>query len=313
MNDANETRGEAPMSHDPKRLSRLEAWCVARLSAGDVPSWLRGWANARVARSPAARSAYDALVVAEQVAAQRDVTLGQKSQIEAALFAALPAESARTDGRWGVLLSSGVAAAAVVAFFVATPSTPSPSTPSPTASLPADDVLVARAASTGTLGVTVRCLDRAETPAVTGRVAAGPGQPSKTLRCAGDGLMGFAFTNTTSEKVHALVVGLTEDDQLRWYAPFTPGGASVVVPPGAADRLLPTVADLRPMAKEERVVLRAIFSSVPLRADVVEAIVKQDRERGLSPSRVDRLALPATQQARVELEILPLHEDPGSP
>lgn len=276
---------------DEQSWNLLDRLSVAGAASGAWPRPVLNWMRARVARSPELRRGYDALVRAEHEASGSSVSGAQAASIESALFGELdrPTETSRFSAlKWGLPV---LGAAAVAAIFIATPSV-----------TPVDE-LSPRSGAGGALGITVRCLERGDTIGVVGEVSAGPGQPSRTLRCPGDGLLGFAFTNTTDHDVHAFVVGVNADDEVRWYAPFTPQSESVKVSSGSADELLATVADLAPMANDERVVLRAVFFPDVARGSTLEAVIEQAKERRLSPSRLERLPLSGTVEARVELVV----------
>lgn len=275
-------------------LARRERWALA-VAGRDRPGLASRWARRTLQASPRGRAAYDALARAEQVASGRDVTRTQSAHLEASLFAALDGEGQASGGRGGATGRLAVAGAAVcaVAFLVWSP--------------PAGDdlgELSVRGLGDGTLGVTVRCLARGAPPEIVGQVAAGPRRSSGALSCAADGLLSFSFTNTTDDDLFVMIVGVSEDDQLRWYAPFSADGSSARLPAGNVDVPMPVAADLAPMPSGERVTLRALFSRRAVRASTVGALVDQARARRLSPSRIDRLPLDGTLEARVELRVL---------
>ncbi len=275
---------------DERNWSWLDRWCVAGAVGGAWPRPVLRWMRSRIARSPHLRRAYDELSRAEHEASGSPVSRAQADSIEAALFGELDRARASSPSRglkWGLPVLGATAAAAF--FVVVSNSSP--------------DDLSPRSGAGGAIGITVRCLEKTEAIRVVGEVSAGPGQPSRTLRCPSDGLLGFAFTNTTEQDVHAFVVGVTTDDDVRWYAPFTPESESVHVPPGSADELLSTVADLSPMNSNERIVLRAVFFSDRMQGSTLEAVIEQSKERRLSPSRLERLPMRDTVEARVELVV----------
>jgi hypothetical protein len=285
-------------------LSRRERLALTVLSSGRGPTSLVRWARRTLEASDAGRAAYHALTRAEQATADVDLTVNQQAHLEAALFASLDGAGATTPAAGRPVVARLALVGAVTAaalFFVWSP--------------PSGDELgelTVRGLGDGTLGVTVRCL----APGATGvedQAAAGPGRPSTTVRCDGDGLLSFAFINTTGEDLYAMVVGVSEQDELRWYAPFAADGQSTRLAAGSVDQPLSVAADLAPMPAGERVVLRTLFSRRPLRASTVGSLVDQARARHLSPSRIDRLPLTGTLEARVELVVSPVSSTHDAP
>lgn len=286
-------------------LPPFDAWLVARLAGGRLPRALVPWARRRVEARPALREAYVALREAERAAAgSPDVTRAQSESIEAGLFDALTElqESAAPAPHRATLVWSTALVAAAIALVVVTDRGSSGAD---------DDVTTVRGDSAGVLGVTVRCVLRGQNDDVRqlGSVSAGPGVPGGTLRCPSDAVLVFAFTNTRRDAVHAAVVGVSDDDQLRYYAPFLKGGRALEVPAGAIDELSPVAAELAGMPHGERVGLRAVFTAEPVGVEQLGRAIEHLERRGLSPSRLERLPLGGlegrVEQARLDVEILP--------
>ncbi len=278
---------------DPRHL--FARALLPRYAAGNLPSTLRNWVRRRLSSDPVLAAAYDALRRAERAAAQgAPLSGGQLDLLESAILDAVAHEGAPQRSRVRAPLVPGVLAAAALALFgvVARP--------------PADDDrgfgvgdLQARGAALQQhpLGIKVACVMH---DAVVDSASAGARDSGDVLRCGKGGLLAFSTTNLASDTRHVFVVGIARDGSRRWYAPFGKDSASVAMPAGQADALLPTLADTSTMPADD-VALFVLLSDQAFAAHDVERQLSSSERSGTPLGRLERLPVGVPLQGRIEL------------
>lgn len=262
---------------------------------GRLPRWLAPQVHRRVLADGAWRAEYEALRQAERVAANAPpVTKAQVDLLEALVLQEVATSSPTAESAGRRLLAwTAVATAACVLVAVGF-----------SALLPPREADVAwRARGAGdeapALGLKLRCVAKDRTR-VLDDAEAGARQLEDRLSCPHGGLLSFSVTNLDDAPRYLFAVGVSESQELRWYAPFTKSGRSLKVEPGAVDRHLETLADTGELPKDERVSLFVLYSSKPLTGHEIEAQLERAPARE-HLGKAARLPIPAEVQARIEL------------
>lgn len=245
------------------------------------------------------RAYYNELRAAERAATGEDcLTESQLDLIEGAVLAdvrAAPRERPFTSWKMTAALAS--AALAVVVVLVA--------------SSAGHDELVARGSGAPAIGLRVRCLSDAppsQAPEVIASSVLGAASAARSLRCPDASLLAFSVTNLSEETAQVFLVGVREDGELLWFAPFEQQGASVAVPAGASDQLLEVVAATGSMDLGKRVALFALFDDRPMEGAALARELSGARARGLTLHGLDRLPLDVAAQSRAELIVVASEE-----
>lgn len=278
-----------PTAQTIQPLGPIQRALLARLMSGALPRWLEPRVRARVRDDVKWRAAYNALRRAERASAG-DVALsaGQLAFIERA---AVPSQTPRASSlaRVTTSLSAAAASAAVLLFAFGSPA-------------PAPSRWQSRGGGTPAVGVKVRCLNEENgTPHIIDETVLGGSALGQPLTCQPDGLLAFSFTNLSASPAYAFVLGVRDDGEPLWFAPFAPDGQSLSMRAGAADAMQATVAELAQMQLGHAVTLHALLSERPLSGDEIAAALKRARQAGLNLARLDRLPVPAQAQARATL------------
>lgn len=277
---------------DPRHM--LARSLLPRYAAGNLPGALRNWVAGRLHADGTLAAAYDALRRAERAAANgAPLSAGQLDLIEGAVLDALENQGAQKRSRMRtVLLPAALAAGALAVVVVARP--------------PAGEdnpFGVGDLASRGAalqqhpLGMKVACV---QGDVVVDSASAGARDSGDTLSCGKGGLLAFSTTNLAGETRHVFVVGVTRDGTRRWYAPFDKTAASVAMPAGQVDALLPTLADTSTMPDDD-VALFVLLSDQPFAAADVERQLAASERHGTPLGRLERLPVGVPLQGRIEL------------
>ncbi len=265
-----------PPPGEPRGLS---AWLLERALTGAPDAWSTRAARRWVLARPALREMYDDLRGAGRVLSGRAFSPEQAGLVLADLQPARGPARAR-GGAWGL---AAAAAAAAVFFLVG------------------DDGAHPRAATQGAMGVKVQCLTGAgEEWRVRGAAVAGVFDPVERLSCPRDALYTFALTNLSKAPVHVFVIGVDQDNQLHWFAPFGQDARSLPVGPGTVERLVDTVADAKGQVWGSDLTLFALFGDKPLSGSRIEQELRAAQGQ-LRLGRLSRLPLDVEHQARLEL------------
>lgn len=274
---------------------------VERLASGRLPPFLTGWVYRRLDEDEEMARHYDALRQMERAAAGHPPLSGaQRDLVRARLFGgALPLaekEAAPPARVWPRVVVPLLGAAAATVLFVQIEGSPVDG---------GGDGWTARGLPAAAVGVRARCLSSSGT-AVVSQAEAGIGATvaAPELSCSRDGLLALSATNRTDHEVYVFIVGVAPDGDARWYAPFSRDERSLPVQAGGVDVVLGDLAALRALPDDGRVALHALFSPKPLSAEKVEAALERARRGGLDPSRLARLPVNATVQARVDLVMI---------
>jgi hypothetical protein len=263
---------------------------LPRYVAGTLPPFLARRVQAAIDRDLDLAAAYDSLRRAERRASGRSLSTAQKDRIEAALFASPSPAAARSPMLR--LLPAFAAVAAAVCFVVVR----APEEKYGVGDLASRGVKI----SSAPVGVKVTCLD-AKGAQVLGSATAGARRAMDVLTCPQSSLLAFSTTNLGKETRHVFVVGVAADGSRRWYAPFSPGAASVAVAPGVVDDVLSSVADTSGMVAGP-VSLYVLVSDQPFSADDVEHALARGQKSGVPLGHLDRLPVDFVPlQARIDV------------
>ncbi len=261
---------------------------AAALASNALPTFLVLWLHRRLARDHALGAAYDALRQAERAAAGGAALTASQSELLESLVLSAAGTERRARAPFAAM-GAAMGAAALFVWFGGAPGLPTLSGP-----------LVERGASGDPLGVTVTCIDKA-TKSVTGLATVGARTPAAPLACAHGALLAFSTTNLGASGKHLFVVGIGEDGDRRWYAPFSTGGPTIPLPPGTAGVALPVAADTSGMTLEPRTSLHVLFFDAPREGSDVERILAAAAARGTTLRALERLPVDATAQARIDV------------
>lgn len=272
---------------------------LPRYASGRLAEPWASWVKQGIAEDASLTEAYTALRRAEQVAAGRALSAGQRDLVEGALFAALAsADGAQADRARAVWSPPGrralpllAAVACIGAFFIVQPR---------------DDAfgagdLAARGAALARdpLGVKVSCVVDER---VVDSATAGARRGSDALACPAGALLAFSLTNLSPEARHVFVIGVAPDGAPRFYAPFERDAQAVRVAAGTRDEVLPVLGDTRGMPADERVSLHVLLSDRPFSATDIERQLAGAQRRGAPLASLEKLPLPDVPlQARVDM------------
>jgi hypothetical protein len=289
-------------------LNSVDRWCLHRLLSRQPTGLGYAFAQKRVAQRPRLKIHYDLLRQTQRVAAGSPA-LGEEQMSALAqrivndTLVVPTAQNKLHALRWPAFASLAVASAVVLVLVL-----PDSGSEPGTADLQARSAL--RDDNTR-VGVTARCMEVSKGgTAVVAEAHLTPIESNGGLRCSSTGIVGFSVTNLADAPWHVFVVGVTRENELRWYAPFDEHTGSVVVLPQTVDRVLAPLADLTPMPDAEEIALFALFapSSLDIR-DISRAL--RDLSAANTPLfAMDRLPLPIATQARTELVVSPRVQTP---
>jgi hypothetical protein len=273
-----------------------------RLLDGELSPSLTRFVHERVGRSESWRAEYSALRAAQRAAAD-DVPLarGQRDALEGLLFSSggAVAEASPPSRAPRALLVGAAAAALALALVVVLPSS-SNQAPAPMAGA---DEWQSRGADALRVGVRVRCLSDGAEPKVLSETLLGAGLPGAPVACPADGLLAFSVTNLAERDHGVFVLGVRDDGELLWYAPFERAGAGIHVEAGVVDRPLSVAASLDELDHGAGATLFAVFARSAPDGPALERELRAAAARGLALGSLDRLPVESVAQARAALRI----------
>lgn len=282
-----------PKDEQEPRVGFFKQALARALVDGRLPRWLVPSLHRRILEQRAWRAEYEALRHAERLAAGAPaVTQSQVDLLETLVLHEVQGVSETRGPVYAWVAAAAAMCVLVGILFQALPSGPETTDPA---------WRVRRAdGDAPRLGLKLRCVapDRSR---VLAAAEAGARQLEDRLSCPHGGLLSFSVTNLDEAPRYLFAVGVSDEAELRWYAPFTRTSRSVKVEPGEVDRLLETLADTSELPDDDRVSLFVLYSSRPLSGHEIEAQLARAPTRQ-HLQKAARLPVEAEVQARIELQ-----------
>ena len=286
------------MSHPTP--SRMDTWLVQLALSSSAPRAMRRWARRKVTSRPGARHLYDEVATLGAVLHDDKLPDAQRELVEDALFSDWPAEGAMptsaeeaggeasTAGGRSWTLWGGAAAAACAVLLVATQM---------------DGVQHRGGDTTGALGVTFSCLVGEGTGyRVEGATSVGAEQAVGALRCPSDSILSLAGTNLRDTAAGVFVVGVDDDGDVHWLAPFAASSPSQAVPPGTRSSSFDVGVPLESLAGKRLTFYILLDDELVSHAEVSASLDDAER-RGVRLESLARLPVDVDEQARLHLEV----------